>query len=108
MMMPPVEDFAVAILDDYQGVATSVVNWGPVADRGRVVAFTDHLDDPDALVKRLEPFEVVVAMRERTPFPREVLTRLPRLRLLVTTGMRNKAIDMAAAAELGITVTGTG
>jgi phosphoglycerate dehydrogenase-like enzyme len=108
MMMPPVTDFAVAILDDYQGVATSVVDWGPVAARRRVVAFADHLDDPEVLVERLEPFEVVVAMRERTPFPRHVLARLPRLKLLVTTGMRNKAIDLAAAEEFGITVSGTG
>ncbi len=106
-MMPPVTGVAVAVLDDYQGVATSVVDWGAVAGRGRVVAFADHLVDPDALVERLEPFDVVVAMRERTPFPREVLAGLPRLRLLVTTGMRNKAIDLAAADELGITVSGT-
>ncbi|MGS0686045.1 D-2-hydroxyacid dehydrogenase family protein [Nakamurella sp. GG22] len=108
MMMPPTSPIAVAILDDYQGVATSVVDWGPVAARGRVVAFADHLDDPDALVERLEPFDVVVAMRERTPFPREVLARLPRLKLLVTTGMRNKSIELAAAGDLGITVSGTG
>jgi phosphoglycerate dehydrogenase-like enzyme len=106
-MMPPETELGVAILDDYQGVATSVVDWGPVAGRGRVVAFADHLDDPDALVERLAPFDVVVAMRERTPFPRGVLARLPRLKLLVTTGMRNKAIDLAAADELGISVTGT-
>lgn len=108
MMVPPSPSVAVAILDDYQSVATSVVDWGPVAVRGQVLAFADHLDDPDALVERLQPFDVVVAMRERTPFPRDVLARLPRLKLLVTTGMRNKAIDLVAAGDLGITVAGTG
>ena len=62
----------------------------------------------DALAERLAPFDVVVAMRERTRFPREVLERLPRLRLLVSTGMGTAHIDVGAARELGITVSGTG
>jgi phosphoglycerate dehydrogenase-like enzyme len=72
-----------------------------------VVAFADHVADEEDLVARLPPFDVVVAMRERTAFPRGVLERLPNLRLLVTTGARNVAIDVAAARELGITVCGT-
>ena len=97
----------LAILDDYQSVATNVADWSPLTGRVDVVAFTDHLDNDDRLVERLAPFDIVVAMRERTAFDRGVLHRLPALRLLVTTGMRNKAIDLSAAAELGITVSGT-
>ena len=97
----------VAILDDYQGVALGAAPWDDLG-ADEVVAFDDHLADDDALVERLAPFDVVVAMRERTPFGRARLERLPALRLLVTTGMRNASIDMAAAADLGIVVTGTG
>ena len=96
----------VAILDDYQGVALASAPWDRLD--AEVEAFADHLDDDDALVERLEPFDVVVAMRERTPFTAARLRRLPRLRLLVTTGMGNAAIDMEAAREAGITVAGTG
>src|SRR5215216_2838221 len=92
----------VAILDDYQDVARTF------ADRdsldAEVEVFTEHYDDID----HLEPFDVIMAMRERTPFPRERLQRLPNLKLLVTTGMGNAAIDTEAARELGITVAGTG
>jgi len=97
----------IAIIDDYQGVATTVADWTPLSGRAELVSFADHLVDHDALVERLAGFDVIVVMRERTPFPRELLRRLPRLALLVTTGMRNKAIDLATAAELGITVSGT-
>lgn len=100
----------VAILDDYQGAALDLADWGRLSRPGRpveVVSFGEHLVDLDALADRLARFDVVVAMRERTPFPRELLVRLPRLRLLVTTGMRNKAIDMEASADLGIVVCGT-
>jgi hypothetical protein len=94
----------VAVLDDYQDVARSIGDWPAGLD---VATFTDHLADPDALVERLQGFAVVVAMRERTAFPRAVLERLPDLRLLVTTGVRNAAIDVAAANELGVVVSGT-
>ena len=97
----------VAVLDDYQGVALGVADWSSLGSSVEVVAYPDHLSDPDAVVERLAPVDVVVAMRERTPFPRAVLERLPRLQLLVTTGMRNKSIDLEAAEQLGITVTGT-
>ena len=98
----------IAILDDYQGVALQVADWGRLAGRAEIVAFTDHLDDPVALRQRLAPFDVVVAMRERTSLSADLLGALPDLTLIVTTGMRNKAIDLAAAQELGITVCGTG
>src|SRR5215212_2556536 len=98
----------IAVLDDYQSVAARFADWSHVREPFEVVEFADHLNDDDALAERLEPFDVVVAMRERTPFPRELLERLPNLRLLVTTGKRNASIDVAAATELGITVAGTG
>jgi phosphoglycerate dehydrogenase-like enzyme len=98
----------IAILDDHQGVALGVAPWGDLGDDAEVVAFSDNVADDDALVARLEPFEVVVAMRERTPFDRARLKRLPNVKLLVTTGMRNASIDVAAARELGIVVSGTG
>ncbi|SFE50246.1 D-2-hydroxyacid dehydrogenase family protein [Blastococcus tunisiensis] len=98
----------IAVLDDYQSVAASFCDWSQLPEPAEVVEFHDAVADPDALVARLRPFDVVLAMRERTRFPREVLERLPDLRLLVTTGMRNKSIDVTAATELGITVCGTG
>ncbi len=98
----------IAVLDDYQSVAADFCDWSRVPGAVQVVEFHDAVSDVDALAARLEPFDVVVAMRERTEFQRDLLARLPNLRLLVTTGMRNRAIDVAAAAELGITVCGTG
>ncbi|MCW2684521.1 MAG: Phosphoglycerate dehydrogenase serA-like [Blastococcus sp.] len=98
----------IAVLDDYQSAAATFTDWSQLSEPVEVVEFHDHVADADALVARLRPFDVVLAMRERTPFPREVLERLPNLRLLVTTGMRNKAIDVEAATELGVTVCGTG
>jgi phosphoglycerate dehydrogenase-like enzyme len=98
----------IAVLDDYHSAAAGFAEWSLVPGPVDVVEFADHLADEDALVDRLTPFDVVVAMRERTPFPRTLLERLPHLRLLVTTGRRNASIDVAAAAERGITVCGTG
>lgn len=97
----------IAVLDDYQHVALSSVYWTELPAEVTVVPFHDHVSDPDALVARLEPFDVVVAMRERTALPRSVLERLPNLALLVTTGMANAAIDLDATRDLGITVSGT-
>jgi phosphoglycerate dehydrogenase-like enzyme len=97
----------IAMLDDYQQVALQYTDWASLPD-AEVVAYSDHVDGDDELVERLAGVDVVVAMRERTPFTRERLERLPDLRLLVTTGMGNVAIDMAAARDLGIVVSGTG
>jgi phosphoglycerate dehydrogenase-like enzyme len=94
----------VAVLDDYQDVATTIVEWPAGVE---IVSFTDHVTSEDELVERLRDFDVVVAMRERTALPRAVLERLPDLRLLVTTGVRNAAIDIAAAKERGVVVCGT-
>jgi phosphoglycerate dehydrogenase-like enzyme len=97
--------FAVAVLDDYQHVARSFGPWDALdAD---VTVFHDHLTGLEPLAERLAPFDVVVAMRERTPFGADLLARLPRLRLLVTTGMANASIDLAAAAARGVVVCGT-
>ena len=98
----------VAILDDYQNVALAVADWRSLGREVAVEAFHDRLAGEDTLVQRLADFEVIVAMRERTQLPRSVLERLPKLKLLVTTGMRNVAIDVQAAAELGVVVSGTG
>jgi len=97
----------VAILDDYQAVAMDAADWGSLGPGVRVHTFGDHLADARALVDRLRPFEAIVAMRERTPFPKALLAQLSHLRLLVTTGMRNVSIDLGAARDLGITVCGT-
>jgi phosphoglycerate dehydrogenase-like enzyme len=98
----------VAVLDDYQGVALSIVDWSAVTDRANITVFRDHLADQDAVAKRLAPFDVVCVMRERTPMPASLLERLPRLKLIASTGLANASIDSAAAAERGIKVAHTG
>jgi phosphoglycerate dehydrogenase-like enzyme len=100
------EALAVAILDDYQGVALSLADWQRLPPGTRIEVFRTPASDADALVQRLQPFDVVVAMRERTAFPAEVVARLPRLKLLATTGLRNAAIDLAACHRQGVVVTG--
>jgi phosphoglycerate dehydrogenase-like enzyme len=92
----------VAVLDDYQQVAARYADWSSFD-----VDFVDSHLSGASLVSRLAGCEVVVAMRERTPFPGDVLEQLPDLRMLITTGMRNRSIDVAAAGELGVVVTGT-
>lgn len=96
----------IAVLDDYQNVARSFADWDSLG--ADVEVFTEHIPDADNLVARLSGFEVVVAMRERTPFPAEVLARLNDLKLLVSTGRRNAAIDVEAADRHGIVVSATG
>ena len=98
----------VAILDDYQNVALELADWSSVASRAEITVFNDHVADPEAVVERLLPFDVICVMRERTPLRREVIERLPRLKLIASTGSRNASIDMAAAEEKGIRVTATG
>ncbi|SDK37766.1 Lactate dehydrogenase [Actinopolyspora mzabensis] len=98
----------IAVLDDYQNVAREFGDWHTLPANTEVTVFDEHIADPSELVRELEPFHVVAAMRERTAFPSEVLRAMPNLKLLVTTGMGNAAIDTRAAAELGVTVCGTG
>src|SRR5579864_2499945 len=99
--------FRVAILDDYQQVALSLADWKSLEPGVEVRAFSDNLVDLGPLAERLHTFDAVVLMRERTPFPRALMEQLPNLRLLVTSGMRNAAIDVNAATERGVLVTRT-
>jgi len=99
--------FRLAILDDYQRDAACRAAWSASASRIEAVFFHERFADRDALVEALAEMDGIVAMRERTAFPREVLETLPRLKLLVTTGMANAAIDLGAATDLGVTVCGT-
>ncbi|HTT06682.1 MAG TPA: D-2-hydroxyacid dehydrogenase family protein [Steroidobacteraceae bacterium] len=96
----------IALLDDYLGIALKTADWSRLPDC-EVVAFTRPLSG-DELVAALQPFDIVMALRERSQFPARLLERLPRLKLLVTAGMRNAAIDITAARALGMTVCGTG
>jgi phosphoglycerate dehydrogenase-like enzyme len=96
-----------AILDDYQNVALKMADWSKVTGDVDVKVFNEHLGGPDAVVKALQGFGIVSAMRERTAFPRAVIEKLPDLKLLMTTGARNASIDVAACNERGIVVCGT-
>jgi phosphoglycerate dehydrogenase-like enzyme len=98
----------IAILDDYQNVAMEMADWSPLAGRAEITVFNDHLSNFDDVVERLLPFDAVCVMRERTPLPRSVIERLPRLKLIASTGSRNASIDIEAAAERGIAVAHTG
>ena len=96
----------IAILDDYQRIALQSADWG-VLGASDIVPFHGHIADTADLIAELRPFDVIVAMRERTPFTAERVRLLPSLRLLVTTGMANASIDVAAANQAGVTVCGT-
>jgi phosphoglycerate dehydrogenase-like enzyme len=98
----------VAVLDDYQSAAMKYGNWDRIASRAEVTVFSNNLADTDALAERLAPFDVVCLMRERTRMSEAVLSRLPNLKLIVTTGMRNAALDFDAAIARGILICGTG
>ncbi|WP_435598837.1 D-2-hydroxyacid dehydrogenase family protein [Streptomyces anulatus] len=96
-----------AVIDDFQSVATTVVDWSPVTADVEVVSFTEHLATEDEAAAALADFDIVVTLRERVPFPADLFARLPRLRLLVASGMRNSVIDFDAAERHGVTVCGT-
>jgi phosphoglycerate dehydrogenase-like enzyme len=97
----------IAVIDDWQQVASSVVDWSVLAPMGQVHFLHDYPADTPTTVERLQAFDVICVMRERSLFDQALLQRLPRLRLLVTGGMRNAALDIAAAKALGIQVCGT-
>lgn len=97
----------IAILDDYQDVARRFADWSRLPRDADLTVFTDHLADPDTLAARLEPFDILCVMRERTPLPADILERLPNLKLIVTSGPNNASIDVAAAAVRCVTVCGT-
>src|SRR5271169_4215759 len=99
----------LSILDDYQGVALDMADWSTVRNRAVEIAVERHaFADEDAVVRALADSEIVAAMRERTPFQKSVVERLPKMKLLITTGMRNASFDMAALKDHGVTVCGTG
>ncbi len=97
----------VAVLDDYFNKALDLADWNPLEGRAEVTVFNEYMGDEDTVAAALADFEVVVGMRERTPFPASLIKRLPKLRLLITTGMRNRSFDLDAAREQGVTVCGT-
>ena len=97
-----------AILDDYQNVAVKSADWSKVKGDVEIKAFNEHLGAGQSVIAALKDYAIVVAMRERTAFPRAVIEALPNLKLLITTGMRNASIDTEAAKARGVTVCGTG
>ena len=106
--MNPKLPIKVAVLDDYQNVALSVADWSPLKDLADVTVFNDHVADIGSLIQRLQPFDVVCVMRERTPLSRLVIESLPSLKLIASTGPGNVSIDQEAAAERGIEIRHTG
>jgi phosphoglycerate dehydrogenase-like enzyme len=96
-----------AVLDDYLNISLKLADWSKIEDRVDVTVFNQPFASPEAAVSALKDFEIILAMRERTPFPRAMFDQLPKLKLLITSGMRNAAIDMAAAKDKGVVVCGT-
>src|SRR6202140_3204871 len=97
----------IAVLDDYQNVALESADWPVPRDRADISVFRNHLLEPEALIERLLPFDVVCVMRERTPLLRNVIERLPNLKLIASTGPVNASIDVVAAGDHGIAVVHT-
>src|SRR5580704_1907165 len=102
------EPIRIAVLDDYQNIALSMADWSGLDKRAAITVFNDHMADPDAVVARLQSFDIVCVMRERTPMTRAIIERLPRLRLIASTALRNASIDLEAASERGVEVVHTG
>ncbi|MCF0054879.1 D-2-hydroxyacid dehydrogenase family protein [Dyadobacter sp. CY356] len=98
----------IAVLDDYQNVALQMADWTTLEKLSDVTVFNNHLFEQDEIVERLKPFDVICLMRERTPVNHELLSRLPNLKLIVSTGFRNASIDSVAVTELGIKLENTG
>ncbi len=108
MTLPKAEPVRIAVLDGYQNVALSMADWSGLDKRAAITVFNDHMADPGAVVARLQSFDIVCVMRERTPMTRAIIERLPRLRLIASTALRNASIDLEAAAERGVEVMHTG
>jgi phosphoglycerate dehydrogenase-like enzyme len=102
------ERVRIAVLDDYQNVALSLADWSALDERATATVFNDHLANSDAVIERLQPFDIICVMRERTPMTRAIIERLPKLRLIASTGSRNASIDVKAAEERGVQVVHTG
>src|SRR3984893_10286909 len=101
------ERFKIAVLDDYQHVALSLADWSVLDPRATVTVFNDHLADSAAVIERLQPFDVICVMRERTPMTRTIIEHLPKLRMIASTAIRNASIDLKAAEERGVQVVDT-
>src|SRR4051812_12263776 len=99
--------FQCAILDDYQNVALKMADWSSIIDKVEVQSFQNHFETEDQLVEVIRESGIVVIMRERTSFTASLFEKLPKLKLLITSGMRNASIDLAAASKHGVTVCGT-
>ena len=97
----------IAVLDDYQGAALGMSDWSIVKARASITIFRDHVFDEDSLVRRLLPFDAICIMRERTPLSRSIIERLPALKFIASSGPRNASIDLTAASERGVLVSGT-
>lgn len=97
----------IAILDDYQNVALDMADWSELQSVHKLSVFTDHISDEQQLIARLQNFDIVCVMRERTPLTKNVFQNLPELKLVITTGMRNASIDLESASNQGVIVCGT-
>jgi phosphoglycerate dehydrogenase-like enzyme len=97
-----------AILDDYQNVALKLADWSPLKGKVDITVFNEHLGDAPNVIKALKDFDIICAMRERTPFRRETVEALPNLKLLLTSGARNASFDLDALKQHGVVVCGTG
>jgi phosphoglycerate dehydrogenase-like enzyme len=106
--MDAMKTYKIAVLDDYQNVALESADWSVLGHRADITVFKDHLAEPEAVIERLLPFDVICVMRERSPLPRNIIERLPNLKLIASTGAGNASIDVAAAADRGIAVVHTG
>src|SRR6202050_1854964 len=104
----PMKKYKIAVLDDYQKAAVESADWSVLGHRADITVFKDHLAEPEAVIERLLPFDVICVMRERSPLPRNIIVRLPNLKLIASTGAGNASIDIAAAADRGIAVVHTG
>ena len=106
--MDAMKTYKIAVLDDYQNAALKSADWSVLGHRADITVFKDHLADPQAVIERLLPFDVICVMRERSPLPRNIIERLPNLKLIASTGAGNASIDVAAAGDCGIEVVHTG
>ena len=98
----------IAILDDYQNIALAMADWSAITKNAEITVFNDHISDEEELVKRLQPFQIISVMRERTPLTQSIFEKLPNLKLVISTGIRNASIDLEAAKAAGVEVRNTG
>lgn len=96
-----------AILDDYQQVALKMADWTTIEEQVEVHSFSQHFENEEDLIEEIKEYKIIVIMRERTAFTASLFEKLPKLKLLITSGMRNASIDLAAASTYGVTVCGT-